>query len=482
MKRILLLAALTLGASAAPAAALAGEPSGLPREGDTLPYQTTAAYSKSVQVDDLLAPWSKGDTPGAAVLVIQKGQILMKKGYGLANLESKTAIGPDTAFDLASVSKQFTSMALLILAERGKLSFDDPLSKFFPEFPSHAQKTTVKNLLNHTSGLPDYMELFVKTGKIDKDNKPGGFEPTSKDALELLAHQPELRFAPGDKWEYSNSGYMVLAQIIEKASRERYAQFLKENIFQPLGMNRTLVYDDTRPEVRNRAISYERTESGYKNIDYNALNLIYGDGNVNTTVQDMYKWDQVLYTKKLIKQSTLLQAFTSGKLNNGKETGYGFGWGVADYLGLRRVSHSGGWAGFRTHISRFPAQRFTVVVLSNLGQFNPGVIANKIAKIYLAEKMTFPVAIKVGPEVLQKYVGRYELAPDDIATVSFEDGSLWLKPPQGEKDKLVPISETDFFVEDGEEVRFTFHLDKDGNATSLTRHYYGDVTAPRRGH
>lgn len=434
---------------------------------------------KSAQVDALLAPWAKNDSPGAAVMVIQNGKVAHQACYGIANLEAKVPIAPDTAFDLASVSKQFNSMAIMILAERGKLKFDDPLSKFFPQFPPYARKITVRHLLNHTSGLPDYMELFVKTGKIDKDGKPVGFEPTSRDVLELLAQQKELLFEPGTKWEYSNSGYVVLAQIVEKASGKRYPQFLKANIFRPLGMKETRVSDESRPPIKNRATSYAREGNGYKNADYHPLNWIYGDGNVNTTLRDMYKWDQGLYTEKLVKVSTLQEAWTSGKLNNGSETGYGFGWAVGNYLGLRNTSHSGGWAGFRTHISRFPEQRFTVIVLSNLAGFNPRRISNKIAKIYLGDKMTFPAPAKVSSEAMQEYAGRYQMAPDFILEIKFEDSALWAKFGDQEKDRLVPESVAKFYLEDMEDSRIEFNKDAAGKVTSATVGLGGRMSAPR---
>jgi CubicO group peptidase (beta-lactamase class C family) len=434
---------------------------------------------RAAQVDALMAEWSKGETPGAAVLVVQDGRVLLKKGYGLANVETKEPIRPDTVFDLASVSKQFTAMAVLMLAERGKLSLDDPLSKFFPAFPAYAQKITVRHILNHTSGLPDYMVIMTATGKIDKNWKAGGFEPTSADTVKLLAEQKELRFAPGEKWEYSNSGYVVLGQIVVKASGKSLAQFLKENIFQPLGMNNTLVSDETRPKIKNRAISYGPDGGKFVNADYTPLNLIYGDGNVNTTIEDMYLWDQALYTEKLVKAATLKQAFTPGKLASGKETGYGFGWAVGKYGGLEMIGHAGGWAGFRTDIKRFPQERFTVVVLSNLGNFRPTKISEKIAAIYLGDKLTFPAAVKVDAAILQKYVGKYELAPQFILTITLENDALHAQATGQGKNKLAAKSEVDFYLEAAAEISLTFNKNEKGEVTGLTLHQNGDHPAKK---
>jgi CubicO group peptidase (beta-lactamase class C family) len=179
---------------------------------------------------------------------------------------------------------------------------------------------------------------------------------------------------------------MILAQIVEKVSGKPFAQFLQQEIFQPLGMKRSLLYDETRPAIKNRATSYRLREGLYQEIDYAPQNAVYGEDNIYTTVEDMYYWDQALYSTKLVSAATLKEAFTPGRLNNGKATNYGFGWSVTERFDQQMLSHHGGWLGFRNTIFRFPDQRFTVVVLSNLAQFRPGVIAGEISKIYLGDK------------------------------------------------------------------------------------------------
>jgi CubicO group peptidase (beta-lactamase class C family) len=433
----------------------------------------------AARVGALMAQWNAGDTPGAAILVVRDGQVLLSKGYGLSNIEGKAPIRPDTVFDLASVSKQFTAMAILILAERGKLSVDDPLSKFFPEFPAYAQKITIRHILNHTSGLPDYMEALMTAGKIDKQWKPGGFEPTSADIIKVLAEQKAPRFMPGAKFEYSNSGYVVLGQVATKAAGKPLPQFLKENVFEPLGMKSTLVADETKPKIKNRAVSYGSEAGKFVDADYTPLNLIYGDGNVNTTIEDMFKWDQALYTEKLVKKATLKQAFTSGKLNDGNETGYGFGWGIGRFGGLDVVAHSGGWAGFRTDIMRFPNERFTVVVLANWTHFRPADISRMIARIYLADTLVSPPSSLVDAALLQKYVGKYELQPQFILDITMENGGLRIQATGQPKFTLISISDTDFYLEEIEGVSITFNRDDKGEVTSATLHQNGDHIAKR---
>ena len=455
---------------------------------------------KSVQVDALFAPWTKGRSPGAAVLVVQEGRVVHRKGYGLADIPANVPISPGTVFDLGSISKPFTAMAIMMLVERGELRYGDPLTRFFPEFPPYARKITVWHLLHHTHGIPDYEGLFLKSGLIDKDyprpskGAGGGLEPTIRDTLRLLARQGEPRFAPGDKYEYGGSGYVLLALIVEKVSGKPYPRFLRENIFEPLGMNSTLVYDETRPRVRNRAVSYASVGEGYKDIDYTPLNDIYGDGNVNSTVDDLYAWDQALYTEKLLKTGTLEQAFTTDKLNDGTETGYGSGWLVKNSPGLRRIAHGGSWVGFRSLLVRYPDQRLTVMVLSNFAEADRETLVYKIARVYLADQMALPRAVEADPEILRKYVGRYvfcecvpagatdcggRVDPGAYLDVTLERGALWVKPSNREKVRLMPESGAKFFVDGVEDARFTFNNDVRGDVISLTRWQFVEQVAQR---
>jgi len=352
---------------------------------DATQFKTTDLTGKSAQVDALLAPWAKDDSPGAAVMVIRDGQVLHSKGYGLANRETREAFRPDTPSLIGSVTKQFTAMAAMMLAERGKLAYDDPLAKFFPEFPPYARQITIRHLLNHTSGLPIFDELTLPEHGVGK-------ETTAKDMLGVLARQQKLRFAPGAKFEYNNGGYVLLSHIIEKASGKDYAQFVQENIFQPLGMTSSFVsYDETRLKTTRRAIGYYKEWYGLKVSDFlSPLKLYNGAGSLFSTTEDLYKWDQALYTEKLVKASTLEQAFTRGTLNDGADTHYGFGWEIYRYKGVKYVIHPGGWGGFKAFILRFPEQRFSVIALSNHGQFDIYNLPLAVTKIYLGGEIAVP--------------------------------------------------------------------------------------------
>ena len=322
-------------------------------------------------------------------MVIQNGKILLQKGYGYADITNEIPISPDTAFDLASVSKQFTAMAILILMERGKLNLDDSITKFIVGFPPYAKEITIRHLLNHTSGLPDYAQLFSKTGLVSNDYPRsskgpfGGWEPTTRDTLKLLAQQEHLISKPGSVWSYSDSGYVVLAEIIERASGMKYGDFLKKNIFDPLGMKETVVYDERKPRIPNRAISYASWLVLYHEIDYTPLNFIYGDGNVNSTIRDLYRWDQALYTEKLIRHETMDQAFTPGTLSDHSAIPYGFGWRLDTYGSDKYLWHSGSWLGFGSMIARIPEQRFTVILLVNCSCLEVESSVSRILDIYL---------------------------------------------------------------------------------------------------
>jgi CubicO group peptidase (beta-lactamase class C family) len=345
-----------------------------------------AENSPAAQVDGLLG--KKPEEPGCVIAVVDHGRVALEKAYGLANVEKHAPLTLHSVFDLASVTKQFTAMGIMILEQRGRLSYDDSICKFFPEFSPFGCDITVRRLLTHTSGLPDYEKIFPEDGLVVTNypraaKEPGDiYEPTSRDALRILARQGKLRFKPGDKWEYSDSGYVVLAQIIEKVSSLSYGQFLKENVFGPAGMTETLVYDETRPVIPARATSYRPAKNGFQPIDYTPLNLIYGDGNVNTTMGDMVKWDAALSSNRLVNAATLKEAFTRGTLNNGKSFDYGFGWFLPRWHNTEAVEHSGSWVGFRSCIIRFPERQLSIIILANSSGFPMGEIAKKIEAIY----------------------------------------------------------------------------------------------------
>ena len=329
----------------------------------------------TAKVAALFEDWSIGDSPGAAVMVIEEGEILFEGGFGLSDIESKTPITPQSAFRLASVSKQFTAMAIMILSDRGQLAYDDKLIQYLPELERFGDEITLRHLLTHTGGLPDYYD--------DLEEEVGDSMPDTEAAMEFLAGWGEPLFAAGDRFEYSNPGYEMLALVVERVSGQTFGQFLEENIFEPLGMQSTVVRDSSEPEIPNRVYGYTRKEDGFALSDDNVLNHIIGSGGIYSPLDDLYLWDQALYTEKLVPRSALEEAWSEATFTSGEHSPYGFGWGLEPYGALgQRLSHSGGWVGFSTFIVRYPEQNFSVIVLSNLDEFNSGRFANRIIDLY----------------------------------------------------------------------------------------------------
>ena len=330
----------------------------------------------TAQVAALFEDYSAGESPGAAVMVIENGEILFKGGFGLADIDSGTPITPESSFRLASVSKQFTAMAVMILSERGQLAYDDKLTLYLPELKRFGDDITLRHLLTHTGGLPDYYDVL--------EEAVGDSMPDTEAAMEFLAGWGEPLFAAGDRYEYSNPGYEMLALVVERVSGLTFGQFLQENIFGPLGMESSVAYESPDVEIRNRAFGYSRSEDTFVLNDDDALNLILGSGGIYSTVEDLYLWDQALYTEKLMRRSALEEAWSPAVFNNGDDSPYGFGWRLEPYGALgRRLYHAGGWVGFSTFIVRYPEQNFSVILLSNLDEFDGEKIANRITDIYL---------------------------------------------------------------------------------------------------
>ena len=333
------------------------------------------ADHRSEQVDSLFAFLDEGVRPGAAVMVIDHGKVVYSKGFGYADLDKKVRITPESTFRLGSVSKQFTTMAIMVLQERGKLDYDDPIAKYLPEQKVYPG-ITIRHLLTHTSGLPDYYDLVEETDQL----------LTNAEASQFLAQMGKVEFAPGERYQYSNSAYELLALIVEEASGQRFADFMQESVFAPAGMTGSLIFDHTQPSMARRVLGYDKTSNGYTLNDAHYLNGIVGSGGTYATLNDFYHWDQALYGEDVVSGETLKRAFTRATLNNGDEIDYGFGWRLDGYRDHPRIAHGGSWVGFRTHIARFVDEQLSIVVLSNLSDFEPGLYLDRVADIYLPEK------------------------------------------------------------------------------------------------
>ncbi len=355
--------------------------------------QASSAHISSAQIDAIFSSLRSRTAPGAAVLVVRHGRIVFRQGYGVTDLRTLQPIDARTNFRLASFTKQFTATCIMLLAHDGKLHYDDHLTDFFPEFPAYGKSITVRNLLNHTSGLPDYEDLLMK----QYPDMPPEKIPQIHDAgvLKLLEQQTSGKFAPGAHWEYSNSGYAVLAMIVEKVSGESFGQFLQQRIFGPLKMDNTVAYEKGKNEVSHRAYGHTRVSdkkngSRWQQTDQSPTSAVLGDGGIYSSLDDLAKWDRALRLHMLLGEAEMQPALTPvqptagpAKSAEGPNVNYGFGWFLDPYRGHKRMSHDGETIGFRSTIQRFPDDRLTIIVLANRTDINPEELALKVADLYL---------------------------------------------------------------------------------------------------
>ena len=417
---------------------------------------------QAAQIDRIMSAAYPPDQPGAAVLVARNGEVIFRQGYGLANLEHKVPISPDTVFRLASATKQFTATAVLMLMERGRLSLDDEITKFLPDYPTAGAKITVAHLLAHTSGIASYTDMPEWMGRLREDLTVEGL-------IDIFKDQP-LMFQPGDKWAYNNSGYVLLGAIIEKASGQKYEDFIREHIFEPAGMKNSY-YGGYAKIIPQRAAGYEREGDGYVHARFLSMSQPYASGALLSTVNDMLRWNQALYSGKLIKKDTLDLAFEPFKLNNGQETNYACGWMIGQIKGHRVVQHGGGIFGFSTFTLSMPEDHVYVVLLSNDSGREPGAsfLATKLAAIAIGEPFEERKAVEVSPEILESYVGVYEIAEGDERVVRREGGRLFTQRTDRPKMEALLESATKFFYKNS----FThgeFVKDDTGRVTHMVVH------------
>ena len=350
---------------------------------------TASAQVSSSQIDAIFAPLKVSNAPGAAVLVVRDGKPVFQHGYGVTDLRTLDSITPQTDFRLASFTKQFTAACIMLLVKDGKLHYDDHLTDIFPEFPEYGKPITIRNLLNHTSGLPDYEDILEK----QYPNTPDEKIPQIHDAavLKLLEGQSAGKFPPGSKWEYSNSGYAVLAMIVERVSGKPFGEFLHERIFAPLQMDHTLAYEKGKNEVPHRAYGHTKEKDAWRETDQSSTSAVLGDGGIYTSIDDLAKWDRGLREHTLLSETEMQPALTPARLTAGAagapNVHYGFGWFLDPYRRHKRMFHDGETVGFRTTIQRFPDDNLTVIVLANRSDVSAEGLALKVADLYLEQKV-----------------------------------------------------------------------------------------------
>jgi CubicO group peptidase (beta-lactamase class C family) len=336
--------------------------------------------SWSAAVDKVFAPWAAKDSPGCAVGVFQQGRIVFEKGYGMADLEHDVPIAPDTVFYAGSVSKQFTAMAAALAIQQGKLSADDPIRTYLPELPAYAGPITVRHLVHHTSGLRDYNTLLSIAGRRGDEAYDN---PT---VLRMTARQTALNFAPGAEYLYSNTGYTLLASVVERATGMPFGAFTDTYMFRPLGMRATHFGVDASRIVPKRASAYARGANGELRLD-TPRNERAGAGGLYTTIRDLLHWDANFYDARVGGPQLIAQVQTTGRLSDGSPLTYAWGLQIGEYRGAAIVEHGGSLGGYRAHLTRFPAQRTSVAALCNLGSIAPSGLVRQVADAALAGRL-----------------------------------------------------------------------------------------------
>lgn len=403
-------------------------------------FTITSSFGQDRQIekkiDELLAKLFKQDQPGCEILVSRHGQIIYKKAFGSANLQLNVPISTNMVFNIASITKQFTAVAILQLVEQGKISLQDSLQKFVPAYPSKGFVITIENLLTHTSGIKDYMQIDFQNQYMERWD----FMP--KQLIDSFKSYP-LEFAPGTKFSYSNSGYYLLGYIIEKVSGKKYQTYIQENLLKPLGLTHTY-FDRGGIIIPKRVNGYRKDDSGLKNEDFWSPTIEYSAGGLISNVGDLLKWHNGLYSYQILRKENLEKAFICYHLKDGTETGYGYGWFLKSSNGIKSIEHEGGIIGFKSNEIFYPAEDVFIAILCNSGAAPIDEISIKVSNIALGKILQRDV--KVDTKTLDNYVGVYRLSIDTnrIIEVVKENDHLIAKVSTTETIPLVFQSNTKF--------------------------------------
>ncbi len=403
------------------------------------------AQNLEEKFDMLLQEKYKPENPGATVLISKQGKIIYHKAFGMANMELQVPMKPENIFEIGSITKQFTSVAILMLMEHGKLAIEDEITKFIPDYPTHGKKITIHHLLNHTSGIKSYTSMNLS------EIAPKDMTPT--ELIDYFKNE-SMDFDPGTEWRYNNSGYIILGFIIEKVSGQAYEDFVEEHIFKKLQMNNSR-YGHKGEIIKNRASGYQ-TRDGYVNANYLSMTLPYAAGALMSTVEDLHKWQNAINTNILVKAETIEKAFQNTKLNNGKPTYYGYGWSVNEVNGSPSIEHGGGIFGYTAYQLYIPEEDVHAAILTNCNCNSPTDITIRLAAIAIDKSYDNKEKIVLPKEALKKMVGVYEFEDSAVRIITLEDNQLYSQREGSSKFKIFPKNKNTFFFENSfSEIQFT---------------------------
>ncbi|MEE9373707.1 MAG: serine hydrolase [Saprospiraceae bacterium] len=410
------------------------------------------AQSLEESIDSYILSIYPDDGPGASVLISKKGKILFRKSYGLANIELQVPMKPENVFELGSITKQFTSVAILMLEEQGKLSVKDKITKYIPDYPSDNKTITIHHLLNHTSGIKSYtsMPSFLKMARQDM---------TPTEIIDVFKNEP-MDFDPGEQFLYNNSGYILLGYIIEKVSGISYEEYVETNFFEKIGMGSSY-YGKMKQMIPNRAAGYQPKGDGYQNADYLSLTLPYAAGSLMSTVDDMLKWQNAINNNTFITRSSLNKAINGSQLNSGENIEYGYGWINGNINGSSHVSHGGGIFGYTTSGIYFPKEDVYVIGLTNCTCKNIGDITMKIGAMAIGKP--FPDKkdeVSLSQMQLKKWVGAYQFDGSVIRHITMKNGKLFSQREGSTNLPIFALSDSHFIFDEG---TTAYNFSKDDN-------------------
>lgn len=444
----------------------------------TLEREEPRATTPEGRVDQIMAPYT-GARPGGVVAVVRNGALAFARGYGMADLEHEAPNTPSTSWHMASISKQFTAFAIALLAEQGKLSLEDDVRTHIPELHDFGATITLRHLANHTSGLRDQWTLWVLSGGLMDD------VIRQDDLLRLAYEQRALNFEPGSEYMYSNTGYTLLAEVVERVTDEAFGDWMRDNVFRPLGMNDTQIYDDHTRIVKGRAYSYENGADGMRKAVLSYANA--GATSLFTTAEDLAKWVRSMRTHEVGGPDVWASMTTRGLLTNGDTIDYALGLGISEERGLRRISHGGADAGYRTGLSYYPEIDAGVIVLGNLASFNPGQVGAAVAEAFFEDFMhpeeerpagatqTDEESFTVAPERMDAIAGEYRIDGGPIVRFTRESDGLVARIEGQPAFPLVALADTMFRVRvPNADVRVSFHVQSDGRIETGRIHQNGE--------
>jgi len=435
-----------------------------------------AALTK--EIDRIMGEFVSCDGPGIVVLVGRDDRVLVRKGYGLANVDAGEPLVPGSRFIIGSVTKQFVGMCIMLLKDKALLKYDEPIGRFFPGFPAWTSKVTIKNLLQHTSGIPEYL-----TSEFWKEANNRHLDPNQEDVISRISSFDRLEFEPGTNWHYSNSNYVLLGSIIEQVSEQSFADFMEENIFEPLGMKDSIV-GKTAKVYERMANGYEyRGKGNFVKAPYNQAVLGWADGNIISTVDDLFTWAQALYCDKLLSLEALSQAFVPWSAIRADYTRYGFGQIIGERRGVREIHHSGSTLGYNALLTRFTDEKLAIVVLSNAAGIGLDKVLGRICQAMLGDKMEALVPVSLGDSYLSEICGdfigmpwerstvlRISYHPGDTGAVAVIDGN------QHREYHLIPLGRDLFLADKDTDQYIEFIRDYNGAVSGCRIKCLGRIT------